>query len=117
MKTYALPEAVPVPHFDYMNYDNTKVAAQEAQHTADLKAYLIAQGFKGKHTGRIYREQVADGYALYMMADGRGSCLIHLPYCDGYSSRTVHAMTKKGVLEIMDADDKWQAALAKMAKK
>ena len=113
MKTYKLPDAVPAPVVDYRNYDHATAVAQEEAHKAQLKAWLIAQGYKGKHTGRIYREQVADGYALYMMADGPGSCLIHLPYVDGYTSRTVQHMTKKGVLELIDADERFMALFAK----
>jgi len=107
MKVYALPDAVPLPKFDYMNYDHKKVAQQEADHTAALKAWLIAQGYRGKHTGRIYREGVADGYALYMVADGPKSCLIHLPYCDGYQSRNVQYIPKKDVIARIDAEEKF----------
>ena len=120
MKVYALPEEVPAPQVDYMNYDHEKAAKQEADHTAAVKKHFIDKGWTGKNTGRIYREGVADGYALYMVVEApRGSAakvkffLVHLPYVDGYHSRTVQYMNKKGILDLIAADERMQALFKK----
>ena len=113
---YALP--IPAPHVDYKNYDREKVYADEQAHKAALKAELLARGFTGKHTGRIYRENVADGYALYMVVDPvRGSKakfgLIHLPYGDGYRSNMVHYLPKSKIISIIDSNDAFDALFKK----
>lgn len=113
MKVYALPESLPAPQIDYMNYNAEKAQAQEAAHTASVKAWLIAQGYKGKHTGRVVRFGVADGYALYMIADGPKSFLIHLPYVDGYQYRDVAFLPKKEIIRRADADDAFHVLFTK----
>lgn len=113
MKVYALPENLPAPQPDYRNYDATKEQAAEAKHCAEVKAWLISQGYKGKHTGRIVRFGVADGYAQYMIADGPKSFLIHLPYVDGYQYRDVAFLPKKEIIRRADADDAFQAMFSK----
>jgi hypothetical protein len=106
MKVYTCPDECQAPTVDYRNYDGDKERAREAQHQVDLKAFLISAGYTGKHTGKIFRAGVADGYAEYMMADGRGSCLIHLPYGDGYQYRDVQFLPKKEVLARIAIDAK-----------
>lgn len=113
MKVYALPAEVPAPKVDYMNFNLQQVQADEDAHKEQLKAWLISQGYKGKHTGKIYREGVADGYALYMMADGPKSFLVHLPYGDAYQSRSVQYMPKRAVLESIEADARLMALFSK----
>jgi hypothetical protein len=120
MKVYTLPDEVPAPRVDYMKYDSAKVAADEAAHREALKKHFTDLGYKGKNTGRIYREQVADGYAEYMAIEApRGTnakvkfFLIHLPYGDAYQSRTVGHMSKSGILQLIDADERMQALFSK----
>lgn len=113
MKVYTLPADVPAPSVDYFNYDHKKALAAEKAHQAELKEWLIGQGMTGKHTGRILQVQIADGYAVYMMADGRGSYLVHLPYGDGYDSPLVSGMTKAGVLAEIERREKMDAFFAK----
>jgi hypothetical protein len=99
MKVYALPEEVPAPIVDYTNFDLKKMQADEEAHSERLKAYLISMGYTGPNTGGIYRIPHADSHAVYMYADApRGSCLIHLPYCDGWNSPHAAKMTQKEVL-------------------
>jgi len=100
MKVYSLPDTVPALVVNYSNFDRDKYFAQEAAHKETVKQELIALGYTGANTGRILRLQVADGYAQYMFADaGAKSCLMHLPYLDGYQYRGVEGMSKKWVLD------------------
>lgn len=115
MKVYTCPKQVPAPKPDYANYDSAKEIAAEEQHMADLKAWLVKQGFTGKYTGEIYRTHVADGYAQYMFADvpkGYTSpkpFLIHLPYGDAYDSRDVEFLPKKEIIARIEAEKKFRA--------
>lgn len=115
IKIYSLPREVPAPVVDYSNYDHDKVQIQEEKHMTDLAAFLKEAGYTGKNTGQIYREGVADGYALYMVAEGTRSAfgLVHLPYGDAYQSRNASFLTKKEVLRRIEADRKFRALFAK----
>ena len=111
IKLYALPREVPAPVVDYRNYDHTKVQIQEEQHMTKLADHLKKVGYTGKHTGQIYTESVADGYAIYMVAEGSRSAfgLVHLPYGDGYQARNVGYLSKTEVLRRIDADKRFRA--------
>jgi hypothetical protein len=120
MKVYRLPDELPAPQVDYMNYDGAKAQAQEDAHKAALKRHFTDLGYTGKNTGRIYREAVADGYAMYMAVEApRGTnakvkfFLVHLPYVDGYQSRSVAGMTKKGIIDLIDFEEKFMSSLAR----
>ena len=113
MKVYACPGEVAAPKVDYFNYDRNKVAEAERQHQKDLKAWAAQAGFTGKNTGRILRTSYADGYALYMMVEGRTSFLIHLPYGDGYDDPLVRGLTKKAVLEEIARAERMDAYFAR----
>lgn len=103
MKVYSLPKEVPAPVPNYS--DMEKVFADEEKHKEQLKAHLIKTGFSGKNTGKTVRFQVADGYAVYMLAEGKTSCLIHLPYGDGYDYRDVQYIPKAEILRRIKADE------------
>lgn len=104
MKIFGLPETLPAPVVDFSNYDREAVQAAEDAHIAALKAYMIDMGYTGKHTGDIYSVPIADGYALYMLADGRGGGLVHLPYGDGYQCPNVQHLSKKVILARIKAN-------------
>ena len=110
MKVYALPDelAATVPNWG-MDKSREQLFAEEEAHRAGIVEWIKAQGFTGKHTGRVYRTSIADGYAEYMMADGRGSFLLHLPYGDGYQSRDVQFLPKGEVIKRIDADERMRA--------
>ncbi len=102
MKIYSCPKEVPPPEPDYRNYDHAKELRAEEEHEAKLKAWLVTKGYTGKHTGAIYREGVADGYASYMVGDGRSFILIHLPYGDAYQSRNVQFLPKREIIRRLE---------------
>lgn len=113
MRVYDVPAAVRWIETDYRNYDAQREQAREAQHMADLKAHLIEYGHRGKYTGKIVRFGVADGYALYMLADGRGrygnSFLIHLPYGDAYHYRGIEHFPKREIVREIERYEALQA--------
>ena len=94
MKVYALPETLPAPEFSF----DGDWAAREEDHRNQVRAYLKAQGYNGKNSGKCLRMPYADGYAEYMLAEGTKSFLFHLPYGDGYHDRNVAFLPKKEVL-------------------
>lgn len=113
MKIYSCPDEVPPPVVDYDNYDHAKVDDDEAAHMKALSKWLKTKGYTGKHTGEIYREGVADGYARYMVMDGRSFGLVHLPYGDGYQSRDVQFLPKKEIIRRLGLSKKMAALFAK----
>jgi hypothetical protein len=112
MKVYDCPAALPIPEVDYRNYDHGRETAREQEHQTKLKEWLLNNGYKGKHTGKTVRFPVADGYALYMLADGKRSCLIHLAYGDGYTYRDVAFLPKKEILNRVDQDKRFAELFA-----
>jgi hypothetical protein len=100
MKVYALPKELEatLPVHDYTNGTYDDWMKDEEIHKESIKAWVIEQGFTGKHTGGILSMPIADGAAQYMLADGKGSFLLHLPYGDGYDSPDVHYLPKKEVV-------------------
>jgi hypothetical protein len=108
MKVYGLPEELKatLPVHDYRTTDYDAWTKAENEHRATIKAWLLENGYTGRHTGRILRMPVADSYAEYMVADGAPSMLLHLPYCDGYDSPDVQFLPKKEVLRRCTNHDK-----------
>ena len=106
---FALPDTLPAPTVDWANFDRNKMIADEAAHQKALKQYLIEMGYNKPMTGEIYREGVADGYALYMVADGGSQWgLVYLPYGDAYRSLNVSFLTKTEIKERIASDKKMQ---------
>ncbi len=99
MKVFSWPEAVPKPTIDWTDPNLEGVSGKEDEYTKRLKEWLIGEGYTGKNTGRIAKFQIADGYALYMLAEAsRRSVLVHLPYGDGYRFPYIERLRKKDIL-------------------
>lgn len=107
MKVYGLPAEVAAPEVDYRNYDRERVQKQETEHREKLAGWLRNAGYNGKRTGEIVRFQVADGYAQYMLGDGKKSCLIHMPYGDAYAYDDVRFLPKAEIIKRIDADKRF----------
>lgn len=101
MKVYATPIAF---EHNYQNDTATEVARIDA-HKASLRSWLADNGYKGKNSGKIASFGVADGSAQYMLADGKGSFLIHLPYWDAYQYRDVQFLPKKEIVRRLEQQD------------
>ena len=91
MKVFSCPDEVKYEqliwnssNFGSMKEFNEKRNEENKKHQEKLKQWLIDSGYNGENTGKVYNHQVGDGYASYMFADGKTSCLIHLPYDDEY---------------------------------
>lgn len=97
MKVYDLPEGIEYKP-DYMNYDHKVEEQRQEEVTAKTKAWLLQNGFNGPNSGKTVSFGVADGYAIYMLAEGRKSFLIHLPFVDGYHYRDVEFLPKREIL-------------------
>lgn len=111
MKVYASP--VPYPEPDYRNYDSDKVRKADDEHAEKLRVWLKDNGYTGKHSGEIFRTPMADGYACYMLADGRKSFLIHLPYGDAWNCRDVEFLPKREIIRRIETDKSIAALFAK----
>lgn len=106
MKIHACPVPYGAPNYD--NYDNDVEQAREGAHKAALVEWLKTNGYGGKNSGRIYKEPVADGYAQYMVAEGKDKfALIHLPYVDGYRSLSVQYLPKAEIIARVCADENY----------
>ena len=113
MKVYSTPKEVPDPKMDYVNFDMAKYEAALQAHGKALEAWLRKAGYTGKRTGMIVRFPMADGYAEYMLAEGKKSCLIHLPYGDAYDNPDVRFVPKAEILKRIEAQDKMRALFSK----
>ena len=101
MKIYSSP--VPFEGSDYFDYNPAVELAREDAHKGALLVWAKANGYDGKNSGKIFRENVADGYAQYMVVEGGSKfALIHLPYGDGYRSANVQYLPKAEVLRRVD---------------
>lgn len=57
----------------------------------DLKNKLISMGHTGSLTGEVVRFPVGDGAAVYMVAEGSTTFLVHCPIGDAWSIPEAHA--------------------------
>lgn len=113
VKIYGLPEELAVPAVNFANIDLEENHRQEEAHKQKVIQHYKNEGYTGPNTGKIYREQVADGYANYMVFEApRGSklkekfFLIHLPYAGGYHSNNVRFLNKTEIIKRIEAFDK-----------
>lgn len=111
MRIYDVPEEVPF-ECDYSVGTWKEMEKQHHQHAQRLEAWLRANGYNGARTGQVYRAGVADGYAQYMVAEGRRTILIHLPYGDAYHDQNVQYIPKKELFRRIDAEQRRRAELA-----
>jgi hypothetical protein len=103
MKVYTAPEEIPAPEIDFRNFDLKRMEAQESEHRAKLKEWLVSKGYTGERTGEVLSEPHADGHAQYMLGHaGRKSMLVHLPYGDAWHSPNVEHLPLKEVIARLD---------------
>ncbi|WP_285905119.1 hypothetical protein [Pseudodesulfovibrio pelocollis] len=117
MKIYSCPASLEFT-YDYSKYFAEGYSKAEEEHKTQLLQFLKDAGYTGENTGRIYKEPVADGYAMYMYADtptGK-AILIHLPYGDSYSSMNAQYVPKEEILRRIEADEQIDAMFSKGGK-
>lgn len=114
MRIYSCPTEVPAPEIDFRNYNHDREMRREEEHRQQLAQWLRTNGYPGANTGRICSFPVADGKAMYMVAEkGRSVSLIHLPYGDAWQYRDVQFLPKDEILRRCDAEDRLRAFFAR----
>lgn len=115
MKIYAPPVKWDEPN--YTNYNPDTERTREESHRAALRDWLKTNGYTGKYSGEIFRTPMADGYACYMLAEGKGkkAFLIHLPYGDAWNSRDVRFLPKAEIIKRIESDKKIAALFKETA--
>jgi hypothetical protein len=113
MQVYSSP--IDFEH-DFGNYDNDAEEAKIEAHKAQVKDWLVTNGYTGKNTGKIVSFGVADGSAQYMLAEGRKSALVHLPYWDAYQYRDAKFIPKAEILRRIKMEENYAKATAARQK-
>ena len=111
MKVYAAPENIKLS-INYGSDDRITINAKVEAYKEAVKAWLTSIGYKGPKTGGIARFQVADGYAEYMLGDGKTSILIHLDMFDGYQYQHISYLPKKEILDAIKREEAMAALFA-----
>jgi len=94
MKTFSSP--IPAPPFN-VRATYAQARAEEADYIAAVATALRGMGWVGPLTGEVVRFPIADGYALYMVAEpppktrGAAMSLVHLPLGDAWAIPAAHA--------------------------
>lgn len=105
--------AATVPsRFNYDDRETTLEEKIEVNRQAN-EAAVRSWGYTGAHTGKIVQDQVADGYASYMvMEKGKSISLMHMDWIDGYQSRWAHRWTRSDVVGLIKRREAFEAYLA-----
>lgn len=110
----AVAYANPIPAPEFMEpdgrYDHAGYEARCTAYEAETEKYIRTElGGKHKHTGKILRFPVADGYAQYMI--WTPTKWIHLDEVDGYQAdaATVRGMRAVDVDERLARDERLAA--------
>lgn len=98
MKVYAAPEGIQEPKWP-SPYSYEAMVAEEKRFEDECRKWLADNGYNGPNSGKIVRFGVADGYAAYMLAEGRRSFLMHMPFGDAYQYRDVEFLPKAEILK------------------
>lgn len=115
MQIFATPDDVAKPEWQFDKSYDENVAAED-EYLKRLAEWLRENGWTGKHTGREYREPIADGYARYMFAHagpGMSSAVIHLDVGDGWHGNAIGHMSMKAVLAEIDRQEQLNAMFAR----
>lgn len=113
MKVFGAPEGITLTP-DYSNYNREAEREKEEKYKADIKDWLLKNGFSGPLTGEIASFGVADGYAQYMFGDaGRSSILIHLNIGDGYSFPYIERLAKSDIVAAIERGKNMRAIFGK----
>lgn len=101
-KIFAIPEQFEASKpFWSLEKDRRENLRIEAEWLEKLSQWCKTHG-SGEYAGEIVRDQVADGYAQYMVFSLRPLRLIHIPLLDGYQSRWAHRWTVADVKQMVE---------------
>ena len=106
-KIYAPPKEIgPAPEFREFRIDGKfnmgKMEEVEKEWTDKLRAWCKKDSPEHKYIGEIIREQVADGYAQYMVYSLKPLALIHLSLGDAYQFKWAHRWTASDVKAMIE---------------
>lgn len=102
-KIFSPPDHIKIPEFnfdDIQGYQDAEKACIE-----ELKAWVIKRNPTDKYVGKILKFPAADGYAMYMVAATKPVELIHLPLGDAWQFQYANRLTKKDIVEKIDAEE------------
>lgn len=99
---YAPPLEMPVPQLDLSLSIPERLKAEE-RWIERVRKWVKRNG-SGEYAGKTIRDQVADGYAMYMVFSLRPLILIHLPLGDAYQSRWDHRWTASDVKQMVERE-------------
>lgn len=110
MKVYSPPAGITPPSFEDDMDDNGRFSIDKMQQNEEaffvqLETALRGQGYTGKRTGKLVTFPMADGKAVYMVAEGRSFALIHCPVGDAWDlpEWQTRGLTKADVIARVDA--------------
>lgn len=92
-----------IPQFDTSLTLDENLKAED-KWLQELREWLRENVGSGKYSGEIVRDQVADGYAQYMVASLRPLRLVHIPLMDAYQSRWAHRWTAADVKRMIESE-------------
>lgn len=118
MKVYSSPIPLAPPDWSAPGGFAEKLKAIEAAEATHLEAtrqWLKDHGYAGPNSGKLVRFPAADGYAQYLLAEGRSSFLIHLPYGDGYQYGDVKFLPKREILKRIEQQERAETLFSKRA--
>lgn len=104
-KVFNPPTEIKVPEFNIETYEK-----DEEKFRNDLKENLLKRNPNGKNVGEIYRHQVGDGYAEYMIAGMKPLELVHIPLGDAWHFQYASRLTAKDVQAHLDFENHWKSA-------
>lgn len=109
MQVYSAPEHIKYdPDYGSYNFENEQ--AKEAKFRNELLEWAHTNGWTGKHTGRIVRFGVADGYAEYFIIEsGRKFALVHMPFGDAYQMPYINRLTKADIIKQLVQEENLRA--------
>lgn len=96
---YAPPDSLKLPKLDFKQMN--RYQSECDKYINDLKGILIKRKKGDKQVGEVIKFQVADGYALYMIASMKPLELVHIPIGDAYEFGYVDLLTHKEVNELI----------------
>lgn len=85
MKVYSAPVEVKSPNVDYTKFNMDDYESENKRYFADLKTALVAMGYTKPLTGELVYYSMGDGSAIYMIAEGRTTFLVHCDVGDAWS--------------------------------
>lgn len=108
---YAPPQEMPVPQIDLSLSIRERMEVED-KWIERLRRWVKQNG-SGQYAGKVIKDQVADGYAMYMVFSLRPLILIHLPLGDAYQSRWDHRWIASDVKQMVEREETLHALFSK----